>query len=195
MEILNLIDSVAQNYPWAPYLLVFAAPFVQEDSAVIGAAALTAAGKLLLTPTIVAIFLGLFFSDIWKYWIGWAALKNKNGEKFSKRTQVLNLKNKVQSYPFTTLIGARFIPFARIPAYIACGFFKLSYAKFCFYIAITALMYIALFFGTFHLLGALMADQLKWIIPIFGVSLIAILVIFNYFKVKKGNSNSKSDQH
>lgn len=189
MEILNLIDSVAQNHPWAPYALVFAAPFVQEDSAVIAAATLTAIGKLALPPTLVAIFLGLFFSDIWKYWIGWAALKNETGNKFSKKAQVLSMQEKVQTYPFATLVGARFIPFTRIPAYIACGFFKLSYVKFCVYVAITALMYIALFFGSFHFLGTFMGEKLKWIVPLLGLAMILAFLIYAFFKRKIGSSN------
>jgi len=190
MDILGLIDSVAQNYPWAPYLIVFAAPFVQEDTAVIGTAALTAIGKLALWPAVIAIFLGLFFSDIWKYWIGWAALKNKTGEQFSQKSKVLSLKEKVEAFPFTTLVGARFIPLTRIPAYIACGFFQISYLKFCFYIAITGAVYIALFFGAFLFLGALMAEQIKWLLPIIGVLFVVVILAFNYVKLR--NSNSKN---
>ncbi len=182
MDVLSLIDSLTQNYPWGPYLLVFAAPFVQEDAAVIGTAALTALGKLALGPAIVAIMLGLFFSDIWKYWIGWAALKNDTGAEFSKKSKVLAMQEKVESFPFMTLIGARFIPMTRIPIYIACGFFKISYAKFCLFIAITAAIYVTIFFSAFHLLGAAMAEQLTWILPIIGIGLISAVLGFSYLK-------------
>jgi len=135
MDIIGTLESLAQSSHWAVYGLVFAAPFVQEDSAVVVTATLTALGKLALGPAVIAIFLGLFFSDIWKYWIGWAALKNRKGAAFAKKEKVLALNDKIQRYPFTTLVTARFIPLTRIPSYIACGFFRMSYAKFClFYI-------------------------------------------------------------
>lgn len=184
MDVLNLIDSVAENYPWAIYLLVFASPFIQEDSAVIGTAALTAIGKLALGPALVAIFLGLFFSDIWKYWIGWFARKNNTGERFSKREQILSLESKVHAYPFTTLIGARFIPFTRIPCYLACGFFRYPYPHYCGYIALTAAIYITLFFGAFHLVGELMAEQLKWMLPIVGVAFVLLMIIIQVLRQK-----------
>lgn len=185
MDILNLIDSVAQNYPWAVYLLVFAAPFVQEDAAVFGTAALTAIGKLALGPALIAIFLGLFFSDIWKYWIGWLALKNKTGAKLSRHEQIMGLENKVHTYPFTTLMSARFIPLTRIPSYIACGFFRYPYPSFCAYIALTASIYIGLFFGAFHLAGELMAEQLKWLLPIIGVSFVLLMITIQIIRQKK----------
>lgn len=189
MDVLTLIDSAAQNYPWAVYLVVFAAPFIQEDSAVIGTAALTAIGKLALGPAVIAIFFGLFFSDIWKYWIGALALKNKTGLKISKRDKVLSLKEKVLAYPFSTLISARFIPMTRIPTYIACGFFKYSYPKFCGYIALTAGIYIALFFGAFLLVGELMAEQLKWILPFVGLAVVGLMIGFHWFR-QRTTSNS-----
>jgi len=188
MDVLTLIDSASQNYPWAVYLVVFAAPFVQEDSAVIGTAALTAIGKLALGPAVIAIFLGLFFSDIWKYWIGALALRNKTGLDISKREKVLSLKSKVLAYPFSTLLSARFIPMTRIPTYIACGFFKYSYSKFCFYIAVTAAIYIVLFFGAFLLVGELMAEQLKWILPLIGLTVVFLMIAFHWARQKSKNS-------
>ncbi len=193
MDVLGLIDSLAQNYPWSPYLIVFAAPFVQEDAAVVGTAALTALGKLALGPALAAIFLGLFFSDAWKYWIGWAALRNATGAEFSKKSKVLVLKEKVETFPFTTLMGARFIPLTRIPAYIACGFFGVSYTKYCIYIAITAGLYIAIFFAAFHYLGVVMAEQLKWILPIIGVLFVAIVLGASYVKSRAKGSGREDD--
>ncbi len=184
MDVLNLIDSVAENYPWAVYALVFVAPFVQEDAAVFGTAALTAIGKLALGPAILAILLGLFFSDIWKYWIGWFALKNKTGAQLSKREKIMSLENKVHAYPFTTLMSARFIPLTRIPAYIACGFFRYPYINFCAYIAFTALIYVVLFFGAFHLAGELMAEQLKWLLPIVGISFVLLMIAIHFIQQK-----------
>lgn len=187
MDVMNLIDSVAQSHPWAVYILVFAAPFVQEDAAVLGTAALTAIGKLAIGPAVLAIFLGLFFSDIWKYWIGWFALRNKTGAKLSKREQVMALENKVHTYPFTTLMSARFIPLTRIPSYIACGFFRYPYVKFCAFIAFTAAIYIAIFFGSFLLVGELMAEQLKWMLPFIGLTFVLLMMIFHYLRKKLEN--------
>ena len=176
MDFTNIIDSLGILGPYAIYVAIMLAPFIQEDLAVLAAAGLSATGQTELVPTVLAIFAGLFFSDIWKYWIGWAALNNKKGAAFSKQEKVMALKEKVVTYPFSAMMTARFVPLTRIPAYIAAGFFKVNYAKFCIYIAITAILYIAMFFSVFHLLGELMAEKLKWVLPIIGLSFAAVMV-------------------
>lgn len=184
MDFNSIIESIANLPNWVVYLVIFAFPFVQEDAAVFGAATLSVLGKVSPVAAILAIFLGLFFSDIWKYWIGWIALRNEKGQTLSKRDKVLSLKDKVETYPFTALMTARFIPLTRIPFYIACGFFKVPYSKFCLYIAFTALLYIAVVFGLFHALGAVMEEKLKYILPVAGITFAIIAVIFHKFTQK-----------
>lgn len=193
MDLFSYIDSLATSSPWILYLLVFISPFVQEDTAVIGTAALTAIGKLSLGPAIVAITAGLFFSDIWKYWIGWLALKNKRGADLSKKDLIISLKDKVESYPMTTLLSARFIPFTRIPTYIACGFFRMSYLKFCVYIAITAALLVAIAFGSFLALGSIMEEKIKWVLPLIGLGIVLIAFCFHFVRIKLSeNQHSES---
>lgn len=184
MDVFSYIDSLANSSPWILYLLVFISPFVQEDTAVIGTAALTAIGKLALGPAAIAIILGLFFSDIWKYWIGWFALKHRKGAEFAQKEVVLTLKNKVEAFPFTTLIAARFIPFTRIPSYIACGFFQMQYSRYCAYIAITTVIFVVLAFGAFHILGSLLGEHLNWLLPVIGIVFVIGVVSFHYIRFK-----------
>ncbi len=185
-DIFAYIDSLSNTAPWVLYLLVFLSPFVQEDTAVIGTASLTAIDKLALGPAAIAITMGLFFSDIWKYWIGWFALKNKNSAAFSKKELVLGLKQKIHAFPFTTLVAARFIPFTRIPSYIACGFFKMSYPVFCLFVAITAIMFVTLAFGLFHILGQFFGNELKWLLPVIGIGLVILLLGIHFLRSKSG---------
>jgi len=179
MDINFTIESISNLPVWMIYLAIFIFPFVQEDAAVFGAATLSVMGKVSPVPALLAIFFGLFFSDIWKYWIGWAALKNKKGEELSKRDKILALKEKVEKHPVSTMMTARFIPLTRIPAYIACGFFKMNYLKFCSLIAITAILYICIIFGVIHWLGTVMADQLKYALPAIGIAFVALVYIFH----------------
>ncbi len=189
MDINFTIESISALPVWMIYLTIFAFPFVQEDAAVFGAATLSAMGKVSPVPALIAIFLGLFFSDIWKYWIGWAALQNKKGENLSKREKVLALKEKVENHPVSTMMTARFVPLTRIPAYIACGFFRMNYAKFCMLIALTAILYICIIFGVIHWLGIVMADQLKFILPILAIIFVLSVYVFHRYKKAPENPN------
>lgn len=160
------MEIVADSSQLLVYLGILLGPFIQEDAAVLAAATLSATDMAHTVPILIAIYIGLFLSDIWKYWIGWAALRNDRARAFTERKHVADMKDKVQRYTLTTLLTARFVPLARIPAYVACGFFSVSYPKFCLYIAFTAFLYVAVIFTACHLLGTILGEKLMWVMPI-----------------------------
>lgn len=171
--------------PLLPYLSVFFGPFVQEDAAVLLAASLSANNPHYFPTMFFVILAGLFLSDIWKYWIGWAALKNPRAKAFAEKKHVADLQDKVQRYTLVTLFGARFLPLARIPAYVACGFFRVPYWKFCLMIALTATVYTIVIFTICHLLGEVMGERFEWLLPIIGVTVALLYVGFQIYKRRK----------
>lgn len=171
------------------YLIIFFSPFVQEDAAVLYAASLSANNPALYFPKMFFVILaGLFLSDIWKYWIGWAALRNPKARAFAEKKHVADLQEKVQKYTIVTLFTARFVPLARIPAYVACGFFKVPYWKFCFYIGLTATVYTIIIFAVLNWLGAALGERFEWILPIVAVSIALLFIGFQILRRKKETS-------
>lgn len=172
----KFMDMLPDHYSFAVYLGVFLGPFVQEDAAVFAAAGLAVNGIKQTVPLYFVLLAGLILSDIWKYWIGWAALKNERARAWTERKHVAQLKDGVKGNLLITLFSARFIPLARIPTYAACGYFGVNYAKFCAIIALTAAVYAFVVFTACHLLGQVMGEQLKWILPILGLVAAAIVL-------------------
>ena len=171
--------------PLLVYIGVFLGPFVQEDAAVLGAASLSASNPDYFPTLFFVILAGLFFSDIWKYWIGWAALKNPRARAFAEKKQVADLQDKVQQYTLITLLGARFLPLARIPAYVACGFFRVPYWKFCLMIAITAIIYTIAIFIICHFVGEIIGERFERLLPIIAIAVALLFVGFQIFKSRK----------
>jgi len=167
------------------YLIIFFAPFVQEDAAVLYAGSLAANNPSYFPKMLFAILAGLFLSDIWKYWIGWAALRNPKARAFTEKKHVTELKDKVQTYMILTLFTARFVPLARIPTYVACGFFKVPYWKFCLCIALTATVYTITIFAVCYWLGEVIGERFEWLLPIIAVSFALIYVGFQILNRKK----------
>jgi len=167
------------------YVGIFLGPFVQEDAAVLAAASLSANNPSYFPTMFFVILAGLFLSDIWKYWIGWAALKNSKARDFAEKKHVADLQDKVQRYTGATLLAARFVPLARIPAYVACGFFRVPYWKFCFFIALSATLYTIVIFAICHLVGEVMGEKFEWLLPIIGVSVALIFVGYQILKRRK----------
>jgi membrane protein DedA with SNARE-associated domain len=129
------------------YLAAFIGPFVQEDAAILGA--VTAflhpdVSNLVSAPLIlVAMFVGLTVSDLWKYWIGYAGRSQAWAQKLANKPTVTAIASKIISHPGKTLMLARFIPGTRIPAYIAAGFFGVQFARFTVWIVVSAGAYVA----------------------------------------------------
>lgn len=78
------------------------------------------------------------------------------------------------------------MPLARVPAYVACGFFKVSYTLYSAAIIISAFMYCAAVFAVCHLLGELFNDKLKIILPVTVLTIMG-LFIFGQWLYKRLN--------
>jgi len=167
------------------YFLVFIGPFIQEDAAVIGAASLATNGMGTPAVLFMTILTALFLSDVWKYWIGWAALRNAKARSFVDRKHVAGFKQKVSNNLIATLFTARFLPLARIPTYVACGLFSVNYIKFCIIIFVTAFLYVSAVFLLCHFLGEVLGEQFRWVVPI--IALCGLLIYMLVLKWRQKN--------
>lgn len=172
-----MIFAMPDSSTFFTYLLVFIGPFIQEDAAVIGAASLSTNEMTKTLPIFLTILTGLILSDIWKYWIGWAAIRNEKARNFVERRHVAALKGKVERNIVATLFTARFLPLARVPTYVACGLFKINYLKFCLIVALTGFTYVVAIFTLCHLLGEAIGEQFKWVVPIIAFTALIIYIL------------------
>lgn len=161
---------------WYLYAGIFVGPFVQEDAAVIAAATLSASDTQHFPVVFFVILFGLFVSDIWKYWIGYSAHASARARRWAEKDKVMVLQDRVERHAVTTLLIARFLPLARVPAYVACGYFKMNYVKFCAIIFMTALLYCIAVFGIIHLLGEIFGEKMNVILGLIACSVIFITV-------------------
>lgn len=167
---------------WYLYLGIFVGPFIQEDAAVLAAATLSASDPQHFPVVFFVILFGLFISDIWKYWIGYSAHASSRARKWAEKDKVMAMREKVERHAVTTLLTARFLPLARVPAYIACGYFKMNYAKFCAIIFATALLYCIVIFAAIHLLGEVFGEQMEIMMGL--VAGVAVLILVAIISLK-----------
>ena len=130
----------------------------------------------------VAITIGLTVSDLWKYWLGRAAISQSWAKKHAESPRILKAKDSIVHNLGKSIMVARFIPGTRIPLYIAAGFFQASFLKFTAFIFLSALIYIAIAFGLFHILGEVAGEEAKKYLPIVAVFGFVFLLIFKRLK-------------
>jgi membrane protein DedA with SNARE-associated domain len=177
-------DFFAGN-PWSIYLIAMVGPFVQEDTAVIGAASSAAAGHAQPALLLLATWAGLVVSDGWKYWAGRFAYKLPIAARFTADPRVTAARDKVLRRLGMALIAARFVPGARIPLNVACGLFQVSFVRFISLIMLSAALYLGLAFVVFSALGAIVGEQVRSAIPFVVVPLVLIIVAFAWTRKPK----------
>lgn len=177
------MENMFEKSEWLVYLCALLAPFVQEDAAVLGAASASVSGIGNPIGMFAAITLGLTLSDLWKYWLGRAAISQDWAKKHAESPKILKAKDSIVHNLGKSIMIARFIPGTRIPLYIAAGFFQASFLKFSMFIFLSALMYIGVAFTLFNLLGEVAGEEAKKYLPIVAVLGFVVLLIFK--KVKR----------
>ena len=178
------MDFVPESSMWLLYLGLFIGPFVQEDAAVLGAASLSVSESNHWISIFGFVLAGLIASDSWKYWLGWAAKHHKWARKYAERESVMKMKTGVLENAVKTLIAVRFIPLARVPTYLATGFFGVPYLKYWLCIAFSATLYTVIIFTGFHLLGEIMGEHLKTYAPFIALAIATVLIGYILFKVR-----------
>lgn len=176
------MESLASDSIWVIYLTLFIGPFIQEDLAVIGAAGLSISMPNMTAPIFLTLFIGLTLSDIWKYAIGAYARKSEWAMRKAQNPRVAAAKIKIKDNPGKTLMTARFIPFTRIPAYIAAGFVKVPYSIFCFWVALSGFVYIAIIFALFHTLGMVVGEHIKTYLPLGALAGVGLFLALKWLK-------------
>ena len=161
---------------WIALLGLLIGPFVQEDLAVIAAASLSVMHPALTPIILILIMAGLWCSDVWKYLPGkWARDKGKALDR-AARPRVAKIIDQLRKHPGKTLMTVRFIPFARIAAYVAAGYAHLAFWRFGLWVALSGALYIAIIFILFHVLGAVLAEKAKTYLPLIGLVIAAGLI-------------------
>lgn len=142
---------------WFAYLAILLAPFVQEDAAVIGAAAIAAAGMAPVAGVLSAVFIGLIVSDLWKYGLGYLAVKHRWARRLVPQDKLETGRRFLHENLGLTLMGVRFVPGTRIPAYVASGFVRAPFGRFAFWVALSATLYVGVAYGLVRLAGEAIA--------------------------------------
>ena len=176
------MNIVFDQTEWFPYLCALIGPFIQEDAAVLGAASASVSGIGTPLGMFIAITIGLTVSDLWKYWLGRAAITQPWAKKHAEGPRIAKAKDSIVHNLGKSIMVARFIPGTRIPLYIAAGFFKASFIKFAIFIFLSALIYIGIAFGLFSLLGEVAGEEAKKYLPIVAIVGFGFLLLVKKMK-------------
>lgn len=189
-SIIAFFMSYISYWPLVCFCALFLAGFnlpISEDVLIVMSALIAYEDPELLIPNYIALYAGIYVSDIICYWmgrlIGNGVLKIKFFKKALNPERVEYLSKKLEKHGFLTFIVTRFIPFGmRNALFMTCGFTMLPFPKFMLFDAIAALTSSLSLYSLVLLIGESAQEGFK----IVGIILFVLLwgsIIF--FVIKK----------
>lgn len=185
--LMNFCSAYFSYWPLACFILLLFAGFnvpVSEDAVIIISAGVVAADRSLLIPNWIALYCGIFLSDIISYFFG--RLVSKGMFQFKAIRKKLTprrlhfVSKTLDDYGFRTFIVCRFIPFGvRNTLFMGSGFVRLPFKKFVLYDSIAAVISCS----TLYYLMIFMGAKASLFYKVLGVCLFVALVAFFAFLI------------
>lgn len=131
---------------WLPFWKgagFFAATFVLEDAAAIGAGLLLASGGISWANAFLSCFLGIWAGDVGLYllarWGGRKWVPQSWLDKYSAK--ISRAESWMGRHGYKVLVFSRCVPGARLPTYLAAGFLRLAWDRFALVTALASLVW------------------------------------------------------
>lgn len=125
----HIIQS-ALSTPWATGLAIILATFILEDATMV-VVGVMAADRLIPIPLgLTSLATGIALGDFGLYGIGRLAISHPRLRLWMESDRLRPIGRWLHAKLYSTVIAARFLPGARLPTYLACGFFSVSFPRF-----------------------------------------------------------------
>lgn len=187
--LVNFFSAHIPYWPLVCFFLLILAGFnipISEDAVIILTAGVSFADRSLLIPNWIALYLGIFLSDIMVYW--WGHLISKGMFQFRKIQKKLTpekirlVAKTIDDYGFRTFIVCRFIPFGvRNTLWLCTGFVGLPFKKFLLYDSIAAVISCS----TLYHLVIFLGEKGSLTFKIAGICLFVAMIIFFVFMMTR----------
>ncbi|HEX3064359.1 MAG TPA: VTT domain-containing protein [Dongiaceae bacterium] len=128
-------------------------PFLHEDMAIVAAALLVEQHELVLGLAAVSLSAGMISRDFILYGLGAAARRQGFARRLLIRPRVERLSDWVHGNQTKVIVVSRLVPGLMFPAYIACGWFGVSFARFATVSIVMTALYLPVILGLALIFG------------------------------------------
>lgn len=171
----SLLLALGSN-PWAIAAAIILCTFVLEDVTTVTAALLASDHTIAPWLALSALVTGIFVGDCLLYGLGAAARTREWAKRFVGEERMAKGRVWLQRRYMTALIGARFMPGLRFPAFTSSGFLKMPFAPFALVAACAGIVWTTLLFSLVFFFGVMTVEHLgawRW-----SIALVFVVLIF-----------------
>lgn len=157
---------------------IILATFILEDATTV-AVGVMAADRLVPAPlALISLATGIALGDFGLYGIGRLAVSYPRLKRWMESEKLRPIRNWLDKRLYSTVIAARFLPGARLPTYVACGFFAVSFSRFATPVVGATIAWSSLLFACSYFFGMYTLTLLGiWRWPI-ALGCVGVLYIF-----------------
>jgi len=171
--------------------IIILSTYISEDATIISVIALVMDEKISGTIAFVSLLTGIASGDAILYWVGYLCQqRSKWVKKQLAKLATLNLKKLLSKNILLLILITRFIPGMRLPCYLFCGFYKISFPLFTLSIVCAAILWIIFIFFSMNAINDLTNSASIWKVAIaFIGGLIILRFIYKWFFTKKNRKH------
>ena len=156
-------------------LAIILATFILEDATMV-AVGVMAADQLISIPLgLSSLATGIALGDFGLYGLGKLATYYPGVGRWVHSERLQPFGRWLHAKPYSTVIATRFLPGARLPTYLACGFFSVSFPRFAVPVVGATIVWSTLLFACSYYFGVYTLSFLgvwRWPIALAGVGLL-----------------------
>lgn len=158
--------------------LLFFAPFVLEEAAILSGAGLSAAEELSASAALIALYLGTVVSDWLLYALGAVAGRSARLRAWIGPNYIERGRNILRRGAVEAGLMARLVPWLLFPVFVASGFLKVGFLRFVSVNSVIALVYVNVLFWSLYGLDLVLFDMFeRWGWAIVVVVTVLILAV------------------
>ncbi len=159
-------------------MAIILATFILEDAAMVAVGVMAADGLLSVPLGLASLATGIALGDFGLYGMGRLATTHPRLGRFVHSERLKPLAKWLHVKLYSTVITARFLPGARLPTYLACGFFSVPFSRFAIPVVGATLVWSVLLFSCAFYFGVYTMTFLgiwRWPIALAGVLLLTFV--------------------
>ncbi len=178
--------KAAGAHPLSQAAAIILGTFILEDAATVLAAVQFEAGDIRLIVALSGLYAGIVLGDLGLYGIGRSASMWPRVNRLVSAERHVRGRRWLSTRVFRVVFVSRFLPGARLPTYIACGFLRASFPQFALAAVIATSIWTSLLFFVSMRVGRLLMEHFgawRWAGAIgFAVVIVALGRIFAHFQ-------------
>ncbi len=151
--ILTGLMMAATTHPALLPGAIIVGTFILEDAATVLVGVMAADGTLPAAVGLASLYVGIVLGDFGLYLLGRLTVSHSWVRRHVSHERLDPLRGLLQSQLIAAVVYTRFLPGARLPTYMACGLFGVSFGRFALSVVIATAIWTSLLFSVSYVFG------------------------------------------